>query len=184
VEAEGNLRPIDALRSLLEAALALQTNTSEQSPQVKLQKSAGLELLRVANLPNAPAGVEPTFAFGQRGLIVGSSPQIVERVATLDIADSLAASATLRNLLGPRLTAPSQLAYLHVSGLRRLLAADPERIATALAPGGEEKREEAGRGLRELAALLDLADFAAVAAQVEADAIRFSASVSLDSPAN
>jgi hypothetical protein len=174
------LKPLEALRSLLEAAVDLQSRPDGRSPQVKLQKSGDVEVLTVANLPNVPGAIEPSLAFQQRAMLVGTSPRVVEQAATLERDNSLAASAVFRRLLGPRLVAPSQAAYVHLAGLRRLLAADFERIATALAPPQVEKRDASRRGLKELSTLLELADAAAVAAQIDSTGIRVTASVSIE----
>ncbi len=56
----GGLKPMEALRSLLEAAAALQTGPDGQPPRVTLQKSRDLEVLTVGNLPE-PSGRHRTF---------------------------------------------------------------------------------------------------------------------------
>ncbi len=90
----------------------------------------------------------------------------------------------LRGLFGPRLTVPTQVAYINLAALRRFLAGDFERIVAALSPQQGEKQDEARRGLKEMSTVLELADSAAIAAQVEAGSIRISASIALDQPAH
>jgi hypothetical protein len=173
--ATSHLKPAEAIKSLLEAGVAAAGNTAGKPPEVKSQHVEDFEVTTVSNLPNVPAGVQPSFAFRDKTMLIGTSPAVVQRSAGNE--DSL--SSALSALLGPRLTAPTQAVYLNFARLCRLLA-DPERIVEALAPKEDAEREKTRRGLKDLSLLLELADAAAAAAQVEPTGIRFSAAVATE----
>lgn len=170
------LSPAEALRSLLQAAIALAPpREGEAPPNLKSEKLGETEILTLSGLPATPPGVAPSFAFADRTMFVGLSPQIVRTAAALGPAASLADAPRLRELLGPRLTRPSQVGYVNLQALREWLAVQRDSIAALLAGKEEGKLEETRHGLEQLHALLGVADFAAAAAQIEPTGIRLSA---------
>src|SRR5687768_2530968 len=113
-------------------------------------------------------------------MIVGTGPQVVERAATIAPAESLASAPIFRELLGPRLKHPTHASYANLAALRRWLANDGERLAAVLAGNKEGPPDEARRGLEELARMLEVADVAAAAAQIEGSGIRLVATAAVE----
>jgi hypothetical protein len=169
---ERTLQPADALRSLLQAAVALSPPKEGQSPpQLKSQTSGETEVLTLIDLTGAPPGVSPSFAFAGRSMFVGTGPEAVQRAASLDSAESLAAAQDFRELLGPRLKQPTHASYANLAALRRWLAAKGPQIAGLLG-NQDDPPEAARRGLEQLTRLLEVADVAAAAAQFDPSGIR------------
>lgn len=172
------LTPAEALRSLLQASIALAPpRAGEPPPELKSEKLGQSEILTLSGLSETPPGVSPSFAFSDRTMFVGLSPQVVQTAATLEPAASLAAAPRLRELLGSRLTEPSHVGYVNLLALRHWLAAHGDAITALLAGKEEGKLVETRRGLEQLHALLSVTDHAAAAARIESTGIRLSASV-------
>jgi hypothetical protein len=179
---EQALKPADALRSLLQAAVALSPPREGQTPpQLKSHALGETEILTLVDLSGAPPGLSPSFAFAGRSMFVGTGPEIVQRAAAVTPAESLAAARSFRELLGPRLTQPTHASYANLAALRRWLADDGERVVAALSGNKENPPDEARRGLAELARLLEVADIAAAAAQIERSGIRLVATAAVAS---
>lgn len=175
------LKPADALRSLLQAAVALSPPRDGQSPpQLKSHAAGETEVLTLVDLAGTPPGLSPSFAFSGRTMFVGTGPQVVQRAATLAPAESLAAASVFRTLLGPRLKHPTHASYANLAALRRWLAADGDRIAAALSGDKEGPPDEARRGLEQLSSLLEVADVAAAAVQIEPSGIRLVATAAVE----
>lgn len=171
------LTPADALRTLLQATIPLvPPRAGVPPPKLKAEKLGETEILTLTGLPETPPGVAPSFAFAERTMFVGISPPAVQAAVTLAPDSSLASSPRFRELLGPRLTKPSQVGYANLRALRQWLAEHREAIAALLAGKEEQKLEETRRGLEQLQGLLGVADYAAAAAQIEPRGIRLSAS--------
>lgn len=172
----GSQRSIESLRSLLQAAAAL-AGPQDMPPQVKSQMIGKLEILTVGGL-KAPPGLEPSFAFQGRTMLVGSSPRGIGRVGSVVATESL--GARLAALLPSRLSAPSHVLYLNLARLRQFLAADSEKLIGILTKDKPESADETRRGLEELSRILNLGDTAILAAQVQTRSIRLVAGIAID----
>jgi hypothetical protein len=150
-------------------------------PQLKSHALGETEILTLVDLSGTPPGLSPSFAFAGRSMFVGTGPEIVQRAAAVTPAESLAAARSFRELLGPRLTQPTHASYANLAALRRWLADDGERVVAALSGNKENPPDEARRGLAELARLLEVADIAAAAAQIERSGIRLVATAAVAS---
>jgi hypothetical protein len=176
---DGMLKPAEALRSVLQAALALSPPREGHAPQLKSRTLGETEILTVVDLAEAPPGLAPSFAFTDGTLFVGTIPGVVEQAAAATPVSPLAAKPVFRRLLTPRLQAPTHAAYANLAALRRWLAAEGDRLAAMLSQG-KDSADDARHGLEQLGMLLKLADHAAAAAQFEPTGIRVTAAAMVD----
>jgi hypothetical protein len=174
----GDGRPAlaDLLEPFLHSALVVAAEAHNSDPshstraEVRSREVEGRRLTSVVGLVSFPTGLEATYTVVEGRFVAGTSPEAVRRAATLTTDESLAHSPRFNSHLSPRLAKPSQLVYIDLAGLRRLLGASPEAIAFLAAVKGLD-RPAAERSGRELLALLQLADALVAAVQVDHDGL-------------
>ena len=149
--------------------------------EVRSHEVEGGRLTSVVGLAPFPAGLEASFMVVDGRMLAGTSPDAVRRAATLSTSESLAHSSRFNAHISPRLNHPSQLVYIDLAGLRRLLGASAEAIDFLAAVKGLDRRAAEHSG-RELLALLQLADALVAAAQIDHDGLAAGIRLVVDAP--
>lgn len=152
----------------------------KNSAKVAVTRAGDIKLTTLSGLEQVPPGMDLTYTFVGDYFLGGLSLGTVRRSATLEQADSLAATPRFRRLFDDSVGPPGQLVYIDCLALRNMLAQDPDLLFQTFSPFREMTQEAARDGQKLVTQLLSLTDTLLLTARVEGTGLNIS--LAFDSP--
>jgi len=152
----------------------------KNSAKVAVTRAGDIKLTTLSGLEQVPAGMDLTYTFVGDYFLGGLSLGTVRRAATLQQADSLAATPRFRRLFDESVGPPGQLLYIDCLALRSMLAQDPDLLYQTFSPFREMTPEAARDAQKLVVQLLSLTDTLLLTARVEGTGLNIS--LAFDSP--
>jgi hypothetical protein len=152
----------------------------KNSAKVAVTRAGDIKLTTLSGLEQVPAGMDLTYTFVGDYFLGGLSLGTVRRSATLEQADSLAATPRFRRLFDDSIGPPGQLLYIDCLALRDMLGQDPDLLYQTFSPFREMTQEKAREAQKLVIQLLSLTDTLLLSARVEGTGLNIS--LAFDSP--
>ena len=152
----------------------------KNSAKVAVTRAGDTKLTTLSGLEQVPSGMDLTYTFVGDYFLGGLSLGTVRRSATLQQADSLAATPRFRRLFDESVGPPGQLLYIDCLALRSMLAQDPDLLYQTFSPFREMTPEAARDAQKLVVQLLSLTDTLLLTARVEGTGLNIS--LAFDSP--
>lgn len=137
----------------------------------RLETSENPSITTLIGFKEFPQEIHPSFSVTEEMVWVGSSPSAVAQAQEISLADSLLSSGILKRYLPEDEARPSQLAYLNLSLARDFLEDHRDRLTRTISEAKHIPLERADSGLRQLYAILKLADVVLWTQSVESNRI-------------
>jgi hypothetical protein len=184
---EGDKRPDvkmaldNGLRTTMVLAAGVENaKRGKNSAKVAVTRAGDIKLTTLSGLEQVPAGMDLTYTFVGDYFLGGLSLGTVRRSATLEQADSLAATPRFRRLFDESIGPPGQLLYIDCLALRSMLGQDPDLLYQTFSPFREMTPEKARDAQKLIIQLLSLTDTLLLTARVEGTGLNIS--LAFDSP--
>jgi hypothetical protein len=184
---EGDKRPDvkmaldNGLRTTMVLAAGVENaKRGKNSAKVAVTRAGDIKLTTLSGLEQVPAGMDLTYTFVGDYFLGGLSLGTVRRSATLQQADSLAATPRFRRLFDDSIGPPGQLLYIDCLALRSMLGQDPDLLYQTFSPFREMTPERARDAQKLIIQLLSLTDTLLLTARVEGTGLNIS--LAFDSP--
>ena len=152
----------------------------KNSAKVAVTRAGDIKLTTLSGLEQVPVGMDLTYTFVGDYFLGGLSLGTVRRSATLQQADSLAATPRFRRLFDESIGPPGQLLYIDCLALRSMLAQDPDLLYQTFSPFREMEPQRARDAQKLVIQLLSLTDTLLLTARVEGTGLNIS--LAFDSP--